>query len=536
MSTELESSFEHRVVVLGNDAQLFARPATPVQLAQACLAAGYTFVAPASWGDELIAMHAIEAVAQGPAAVSVLCQCPFVAESLRALPEMLHPVWTAVSPPVAVARYLRAAFAPHQLHITYVGNCPGAAAADIDARFLPENFIAGLIDMGIIPVAQPTVYQSMVPPDRSRFASLPGGIPHADELERRAEAELHEVVPLTLEAVARVCPPNARTLLALSRGSGCVCARDRAKLAALEPPRSLSPVVDEGIPVALVPVVASERVTAATHQPDLSVTGEEFAPEPPLADMGMTGDEPSTPSPLASGVITTEERDAMSSAGYSAYWALPEATEPDSPKALESGKELASTGFSDAADAIAAHLRGWPPDGGGEGQGTGMGSAAESEQRASPATEMPKGPSAAPEGETELGDPEAYPTYEPPSGEQEHRQSDARALGPQPSAPQADFSNPTQGDRPWHGRLGRIASRPASSGVSLGPRHEHLPHLVDDRSRRRVGRHLSEAWWSLEWRRTLGLLALGMAGVFASIGRAAPALVGEGSEDRAPRR
>jgi hypothetical protein len=306
MSTELESSFEHRVVVLGNDAQLYARPATPVQLAQACLAAGYTFVAPASWGDELIAMHAIDAVSQGPAAVSVLCQCPFVAESLRALPEMLHPVWTTVSPPVAVARYLRAAFAPHVLHITYVGSCPGATAADIDARFLPENFIARLIDLGIVPGAQSTVYESMLPPDRSRFASLAGGIPYPDELQRRADAELHEVVPITLEAVARVCPPNVRTLFALSRGSGCVCARDRARLAALEPQRSLESVVDEQIPVELVPVVTSRDVPATTRQPDLEESSERLAKAPLPAHSAATFDEPGTPSPLASGVITKE--------------------------------------------------------------------------------------------------------------------------------------------------------------------------------------------------------------------------------------
>jgi hypothetical protein len=41
------------LVILGTDAVLAAAPATPVQLAHACLAAGYGAAVPASWGDEL---------------------------------------------------------------------------------------------------------------------------------------------------------------------------------------------------------------------------------------------------------------------------------------------------------------------------------------------------------------------------------------------------------------------------------------------------------------------------------------------------
>src|SRR6185436_19392880 len=43
------------IVILGTDALLAALPATPVQLAHACLRAGFANVVPASWGDELIA-------------------------------------------------------------------------------------------------------------------------------------------------------------------------------------------------------------------------------------------------------------------------------------------------------------------------------------------------------------------------------------------------------------------------------------------------------------------------------------------------
>jgi hypothetical protein len=40
-------------------------------------------------------------------------------------------------------------------------------------------------------------------------------------------------------------------------------------------------------------------------------------------------------------------------------------------------------------------------------------------------------------------------------------------------------------------------------------------------------------WWRVEWRRTLGLLALGMAGVFADVGGIAQKIVRQGSAARA---
>ena len=38
------------IVILGTDAILAALPATPIQLAHACLRIGYQHVVPASWG------------------------------------------------------------------------------------------------------------------------------------------------------------------------------------------------------------------------------------------------------------------------------------------------------------------------------------------------------------------------------------------------------------------------------------------------------------------------------------------------------
>src|SRR5215212_5327177 len=113
------------VVVLGADAILAALPASPVQLAHACLLAGYQSVVPASWGDELIAAATLRTLEHHGHAPAVQCSCPFVAHRLLASGTDLRPFLVSLlSPPVALARYLRAAHAPSKLRITYVGRCP----------------------------------------------------------------------------------------------------------------------------------------------------------------------------------------------------------------------------------------------------------------------------------------------------------------------------------------------------------------------------------------------------------------------------
>src|SRR3954466_10916878 len=96
------------IVVLGTDALLAASPATPVQLAHACLRAGFANVVPASWGDELIAaavLRRVPAIGNGPAVQS---SWPIVAHRLLSVGGDLRPAMLAlVSPPVAIARYVR---------------------------------------------------------------------------------------------------------------------------------------------------------------------------------------------------------------------------------------------------------------------------------------------------------------------------------------------------------------------------------------------------------------------------------------------
>lgn len=165
-----------QAVILGTDAVLAARPAEPIQLARACQRAGFDFVAPVSWGEELLATRIADVVDEHRPATLVVAHCPFVAESLRARPPRAAAI-ASVSPPVATARYIRAALPSHLVHITYVGACPGASAPDIDHRMLPDVLIAWLIEAGIDVQTQPCHLDGLLPPDRARHASMPGASP-----------------------------------------------------------------------------------------------------------------------------------------------------------------------------------------------------------------------------------------------------------------------------------------------------------------------------------------------------------------------
>ena len=87
---------------------------------------------PATWGDELIAAGCLEQLESrtGPA---IFCACPLVAEQLRGAAELRRFIVPLISPPVAVARYLRSLYPDETLRITYVGDCPGADD-DVDRR------------------------------------------------------------------------------------------------------------------------------------------------------------------------------------------------------------------------------------------------------------------------------------------------------------------------------------------------------------------------------------------------------------------
>jgi hypothetical protein len=256
------------VAIVGTDAVLAAAPATPVQLAHACLRRGFSVAVPASWGDELVAAETVRQLATRPRGPAVMCVCPFArARLLGSGPDLAPFLVSLVTPPVAVARYLRAAYGGHGVHITYIGACPGADDPSIDERLTPDAFIADLAEHGIALSEQPLVFDSIVPPDRRRWCSLPGGVPNADALS--VEPDGRVLVEMGSEDVttdlAQHILAREHLLFDLAPGLGCACSgaigivpadRARAAVAAVEPPRALSAVIDPATAVPLEQPVA----------------------------------------------------------------------------------------------------------------------------------------------------------------------------------------------------------------------------------------------------------------------------------------
>jgi hypothetical protein len=298
------ASLPPSVVILGNDAQLAARPATPVQLAHACLSAGYRAVVPVSWGDELIAAATMQALASQSARPAIHCACPHVARRVLAVGSDLSPYLVSlVSPPVAAARYVRR-HSPAGVRVTYVGRCPGAGDDSIDARLTPEELLAQLAERGIRVSEQPLVFESVIPPDRRRHRSQPGGLPSPDALwsdERPTTVEVISEDDLVSEIAEKVLAAT-NSLLDLAPSVGCVCAgavagalpdRARADVVALEPPRASAPVVDESFAAGLelpLPVTArspldliipAERGAAAAREAESERASIASLPAPP---------------------------------------------------------------------------------------------------------------------------------------------------------------------------------------------------------------------------------------------------------------
>jgi hypothetical protein len=247
-------------IILGADAVLAALPASPVQLAHACQALGFQLAAPATWGDELIAERCLEHLVGYEHPAAVMCSCPLVTQRLTRASTALEPfMLTFMSPPVATARYLRAAFSGQSLHITYAGACPGADDESIDARLRPSDLLDAFVEHGIVLGAQPNCFEALVPLDRRRFYSLPGGVPTRDHLERVTRRELIEITgdDVVLELTQQLID-QVPALLDLAPSLGCACAgagehavrgNARAGLLTLEPPRARQRVLDQSIDV-----------------------------------------------------------------------------------------------------------------------------------------------------------------------------------------------------------------------------------------------------------------------------------------------
>ena len=289
------------VAILGTDALLAARPIDPVQLTRACQSAGFDFVVPVSWGEEVIATHVGERLASGRASTLVLSACPLVSAQVMAAP-IRTPVMQTVAPPIASARYLRAALHPRQVHITYVGACPGAASPEIDVHCLPDLLFTRLVEAGIDLSRQPRHLDGQLPAERARYASTPGGFPESNWLMSRAEMRVVQAAPVTADVVAQL-HRDEPLLIDLSASCRCVCARDRIGATRLEPPRSPKPVVgnvrvvitresDDGETPAPDPVARNVEADRKAKFAENGLSAGEADPIPPTAHIFSRAFEP----------------------------------------------------------------------------------------------------------------------------------------------------------------------------------------------------------------------------------------------------
>ena len=269
--TAVEST-PRSVAILGADALLVALPSTPTQLANACFAGGFAEVFPATWGDELIAAGCLEQLETrtGPA---IFCACPLVAEQLRGAAELRRFIIPLISPPVAVARYLRSLFPDDALRITYVGDCPGADDASIDVRLSPHELLSTLAKRGILPATQRPDLGAHVAHDRRRFYSIPGGVPSPQWLgaqwPKRTLVDVH--ASDALASLANQTLSRGNSLIDFAPHLGCACAgavggtstQDaRKSVVALEPPRAQSEIVNAAVRVEVSLEPAGEQPTA----------------------------------------------------------------------------------------------------------------------------------------------------------------------------------------------------------------------------------------------------------------------------------
>jgi hypothetical protein len=286
------------LLIVGTDAVLAAAPATPVQLAHACMAVGFHAVIPASWGDELVAARAIEHMRAADAPM-VQCTCPHVARRLATHGDAIAPMLLCfVAPPVAAALYLRAVYAPARPRITFAGGCPSALHESIDVWLSADELLSTFAERGVSASAQPTEFDSVIPPDRRRYFSDAGGVPSRAALRQLAPpVEVVEIIEDDLVlGLAQQLLSGSRSLIDVAVPLGCCCSGAvggvsadiaRSRVREHEPPRALSPVIDQSIHVDLeLPPPTSVRAIPVVPPIDPVVPGApplpELTPEPAL--------------------------------------------------------------------------------------------------------------------------------------------------------------------------------------------------------------------------------------------------------------
>ncbi|MEO7966599.1 MAG: hypothetical protein ABIT38_22085, partial [Gemmatimonadaceae bacterium] len=313
------------VAIVGNDALVAALPARPVQLSHAILAMGFDVVIPVSWGEELLAEHALRALSVRGRKPAIFCACTRLRERLLSSgSELASNLIAFVPPAVAAARHIRALHPTVRMRVTFIGGCDTGGDPAINSTISAADFLHRLAERGISAVRQPAVFDSIIPPDRRRHYSLPGGCPAPDALASRAP----EWQQVTVDdesfaaSLAELLISGERLLIDLAPRLACSCCSAlgttpderthtmaRGRLADIEPPRAPAPILDHDVEIS-VDATPVRRIRAGTGPDSLAraYLGADAATRPPA--LGMPTSALPIPHPIREmGALTSAPRE-----------------------------------------------------------------------------------------------------------------------------------------------------------------------------------------------------------------------------------
>ena len=178
------------LLVLPSEVFVHFYPAGPEQVINAIHAAGFEGPFFESLGDELVAYEHLRIWRENTEKRTwIRSTSPLVVEYCRARhPELLPLMAPIASPPVALARYLKLEYG-EDVPIAYAGlDAPGANGLEEFTAYISFAELGQLLEeRGVTIDAQPQLLRLM-PPERQRYISTPGGLPLPMLDEERASS------------------------------------------------------------------------------------------------------------------------------------------------------------------------------------------------------------------------------------------------------------------------------------------------------------------------------------------------------------
>ncbi len=164
-------------------------PATPEQLVNACLAAGFRSVFFETMGDELVADEYLRLWrSEDRKRTWIRSTSPIVVDYVRAkYPDLVGHLVPIVTPTVALARFLRHSFGDVSIVYAGVHSAGPEGSNEIDVSLSIVELDELLQARGAVPTDQ-SLTLSTVPPESRRYVSTPGGLPREMLDEQRLSA------------------------------------------------------------------------------------------------------------------------------------------------------------------------------------------------------------------------------------------------------------------------------------------------------------------------------------------------------------